>query len=308
MIRKAQAGDRPAMLAIINLAAQRYKGVIPEDRWHDPYMPATELDDEIAHGVEFWVVEDAGKLHGVMGMQDKGDVALVRHAYVDPGVQRMGVGTHLLRHVQGLGQKPILIGTWAAATWAIDFYKRNGFTVVTPKQKDRLLKTYWSIPARQVETSVVLADERWMEIERQRQYAMKCNNRAWALSTESRTPAEDREMLDCAHAAAWHWSQVGTELNRMRAAMLLAEVHAALGLGKTALAYADEMRAYFLEHGAPDWELAFTHAVYAHAAYAARKPNEHRMAYAQAEEAIRGLEDEEDRAIVHRTFEQVPRP
>jgi N-acetylglutamate synthase-like GNAT family acetyltransferase len=308
MVRKAQVGDHTAMLAIINAAAQKYKGVIPADRWHEPYMPREEFESEIANGIEFWVVEDAGKVRGVMGMQDKGDVALVRHAYVDPGAQRMGVGTHLLRHVQGLAQKPILIGTWAAATWAIDFYCRNGFSVVTEKQKNRLLKTYWSIPARQVETSVVLADERWMEIERQRQHAMKCNNRAWELSTSQRTPVENREMLDAAHAAMWHWTQIGTELHRMRATMLLAEVHASLGLGKTALVYADEMRAYFVENGAPDWELAFTHAVYAHATHAAGKLNEHRMAYAQAAAALEAVKGEEDRAIVEKTFAQVPRP
>jgi N-acetylglutamate synthase-like GNAT family acetyltransferase len=258
--------------------------------------------------VDFWVVEEGGKLHGVMGIQDKGDVALVRHAYVDPGAQRMGVGTHLLHHVQALVDKPVLIGTWAAAKWAVDFYRRNGFSVVDEKQKERLLKTYWSIPARQVETSVVLADERWTSAQRHRDIAMKCNNRAWELTTKTRTPEEDREMLDAAHTAAWHWAQVGVELNRMRATMLLAEVHAALGLGKTALAFAEEVRAYFLEHGAPDWELAFTHAIYAHAAHAARRPNEHRMAYAQAEAALEAIKDEEDRAICLKTFAQVPRP
>jgi len=180
--------------------------------------------------------------------------------------------------------------------------------VVNEKQKNRLLKTYWSIPARQVETSVVLADERWMEAERERQHALKCNNRAWELSTRSRTPAEDREMLDAAHASAWHWAQVGTELNRMRATMLLAEVHAALRFGVSALKYAEEMRAYFLEHGAPDWELAFTHAVYAHAAHAAGRLDEHRMAHAQAEAALEAVKGEENRAIVLKTFELVPRP
>ena len=111
----------------------------------------------------FWVAEQEGRLAGVMGIQDKGDVALVRHAYVAPTTQRAGVGTSLLRHVQGLVGKPILIGTWAAAAWAIEFYRRNGFTVVTNTDKDRLLRTYWSIPARQIETSVVLAAARWME-------------------------------------------------------------------------------------------------------------------------------------------------
>jgi N-acetylglutamate synthase-like GNAT family acetyltransferase len=162
-IRKSVAADQPAMLAIINDAAQAYRGVIPADRWHDPYMPAEHLEKEIADGVVFWVAEQEGRMTGVMGIQDKGAVALVRHAYVVTTTQRTGVGTRLLRHVQGQAGKPILIGTWATATWAIDFYRRNGFTVVAEIDKDRLLRTYWSIPARQIETSVVLADARWME-------------------------------------------------------------------------------------------------------------------------------------------------
>ena len=126
-------------------------------------MPEDELVREITDGVLFWVAEEEGRLLGVMGMQDKGAVALVRHAYVSPTAQRLGVGTKLLRHVQGLTDKPILIGTWADASWAIDFYRRNGFTVVPVGDKERLLRTYWSIPERQVETSVVLADRRWMD-------------------------------------------------------------------------------------------------------------------------------------------------
>jgi N-acetylglutamate synthase-like GNAT family acetyltransferase len=155
--------DLAAILAIVNDAAQAYRGVIPVDRWHEPYMPTDELEKEISDGVVFWVAEQEGRLVGVMGIQDKGDVALVRHAYVAPTIQRSGVGTRLLRHVEGLSKKPILIGTWASASWAIEFYQRNGFTVVPNSAKDRLLQTYWSIPARQIETSVVLADGRWME-------------------------------------------------------------------------------------------------------------------------------------------------
>ena len=146
------------MFAIINDAAQAYRGVIPADRWHEPYMPMDELVKEIAAGIVFWIAEEDGRPLGVMGMQDKGEVALVRHAYVTTGIQRKGVGTTLLRHVQGLSAKPILIGTWAAASWAIAFYRRNGFTVVSDSDKDRLLRKYWSIPERQIETSVVLAD------------------------------------------------------------------------------------------------------------------------------------------------------
>ena len=151
------------MLAIVNDAAQAYRGVIPADRWREPYMPADELEKEIADGVVFWVAEENGRLLAVMGIQYKGEVALIRHAYVTPSVQRKGVGTSLLRHVQGLTGKPVLIGTWAAASWAIEFYRRNGFTVVPSSHKDRLLRTYWSIPERQIETSVVLADGRWMK-------------------------------------------------------------------------------------------------------------------------------------------------
>jgi N-acetylglutamate synthase-like GNAT family acetyltransferase len=161
LIRKSVDDDFDAMLAIINDAARAYRGVIPEDRWPDPYMPAEDFGKEIADGVVFWVAEQDGRVSAVMGMQDKGDVALVRHAYVASAAQRSGVGTTLLRYVQGLTDKPILIGTWAAASWAIEFYKRNGFTVVPSAEKDRLLRRYWSIPARQVETSVVLADGRW---------------------------------------------------------------------------------------------------------------------------------------------------
>lgn len=163
LIRKIREADLGATLAIVNAAAQAYRGVIPADRWREPYMPPEELEKEIADGVIFWVAEEDGRLSGVMGMQDKGDVALVRHAYVAPTTQRKGVGTRLLRHVEGLAGKPVLIGTWADASWAIEFYRRNGFTVVPNRHKDSLLRRYWSIPARQVETSVVLADGRWMQ-------------------------------------------------------------------------------------------------------------------------------------------------
>jgi GNAT superfamily N-acetyltransferase len=163
LIRKIRQADLGAALAIVNEAAQAYRGVIPADQWRDPYMPPDELEREIADGVIFWVAEEDGRLSGVMGIQDKGEVALVRHAYVASSVQRKGVGTRLLRHVEGLTGKPVLIGTWADASWAIEFYRRNGFTLVPSRLKDSLLQRYWSIPARQVETSVVLADGRWME-------------------------------------------------------------------------------------------------------------------------------------------------
>src|SRR5258705_9321361 len=163
LIRKSMEADWAAMLAIINDAAQAYRGVIPADRWREPYMPPDELEEAIVDGVIFWVAEEDGRLLGVMGIQDKGEVALVRHAYVASALQRKGVGTKLLRHVESLTGKPVLIGTWADASWAIEFYRRNGFTVVPKRHKDALLQKYWSIPARQIETSVVLADSRWME-------------------------------------------------------------------------------------------------------------------------------------------------
>src|SRR5437867_9907715 len=163
LIRKSLEADSAAMLMIVNAAAQAYRGVIPADRWREPYMPSDDVEKEIADGVVCWVAEEDGRLLAVMGIQDKGEVALVRHAYVAPSVQRRGVGTSLLRHVQGLAGKPVLIGTWTDASWAIEFYRRNGFTVVPNSDKDRLLRTYWSIPRRQIEASVVLADGRWME-------------------------------------------------------------------------------------------------------------------------------------------------
>jgi N-acetylglutamate synthase-like GNAT family acetyltransferase len=166
LIRGIREADLGAALAIVNAAAEAYRGVIPADRWHEPYMSRDELEKEIADGVVFWVAEEDGRLLGVMGLQDKGEVTLVRHAYTAPTIQRKGVGTKLLRHMESLANKPVLIGTWADASWAIEFYRRNGFTVVSNKLKDFLLTKYWSIPARQVETSVVLADGRWMETQR----------------------------------------------------------------------------------------------------------------------------------------------
>jgi GNAT superfamily N-acetyltransferase len=162
LIRKYHEADSLAMLAIVNAAARAYyRGVIPGDRWQEPYMPADELNKEISDGVIFWVAEDNRRLIGMMGIQDKDEVALVRHAYVEQTAQRRGVGTSLLRHVLSLTRKPVLIGTWADASWAIEFYRKNGFTIVSKEQKDHLLRQYWSIPERQVETSVVLADSRW---------------------------------------------------------------------------------------------------------------------------------------------------
>lgn len=161
-IRASRRGDDAAILAIVNAAAIAYRGVIPPDRWHDPYMSDHELEGEMAAGVAFRIAERDGQPVGVMGLQDKGDVALVRHAYVLPAAQHGGVGTALLRDALARTPKPVLIGTWAAASWAIDFYRRNGFAVVPDDVRTALLRAYWSIPPRQVETSVVLADARAM--------------------------------------------------------------------------------------------------------------------------------------------------
>ena len=156
-IRRCRDDERDAILRIVNLAAEAYRGVIPADRWHEPYMPASELDEEIAAGVAFWGYDSDGELLGVMGIQVVRDVELIRHAYVVPGRQRAGVGGELLECLVGRSTQRLLVGTWAAAEWAIAFYRRHGFELVTPEQKTALLRSYWRIPERQVETSVVLA-------------------------------------------------------------------------------------------------------------------------------------------------------
>ena len=156
-VRLCRDDERTAVLAIVNAAAEAYRGIIPADRWHEPYMPREELDGEIAAGVVFWGHEADGRLLGVMGLQAVRDVDLIRHAYVLPQSQGRGIGGALLRHLRGLSMRPMLVGTWAAADWAIRFYERHGFRVTSPARKTVLLKTYWSIPDRQIETSVVLA-------------------------------------------------------------------------------------------------------------------------------------------------------
>jgi len=157
-IRPSRDDERSAILATINAAAEAYRGVIPADRWHEPYMPASELDHEIAAGVAFWVYESDGAIVATMGIQPVRDVDLIRHAYVLPGRQRLGVGGALLGHLRALSKRRMLVGTWAAADWAISFYRRHGFELVSPESKTALLKTYWTVPDRQIETSVVLAN------------------------------------------------------------------------------------------------------------------------------------------------------
>ncbi|HPD56715.1 MAG TPA: GNAT family N-acetyltransferase [Smithellaceae bacterium] len=160
MIRRCAQKDFAEILAIINDAAQAYEGVIPADCWREPYMTAEYLCHEIDDGVDFWGWEEKGNLAGVMGIQDKGDVTLIRHAYVRTILRNQGIGTKLLQKLQTMTEKTILIGTWAAADWAVSFYEKNGYRLVSTEEKDRLLKKYWKIPARQIETSVVLRREK----------------------------------------------------------------------------------------------------------------------------------------------------
>ena len=166
MLRPCLDADFDAIYEIINDAARAYCGVIPADRWHEPYMSPEALRHEITSGVRFWGWEADGALVGVMGIQDVQDVTLIRHAYVRTVHRQGGIGGRLLGELRKLTARPILIGTWAAATWAIHFYQKHGFQMVTPAEKDRLLKKYWSIPQRQIETSVVLTDQRWLILHR----------------------------------------------------------------------------------------------------------------------------------------------
>jgi N-acetylglutamate synthase-like GNAT family acetyltransferase len=160
MIRLCTDNDFDAIFDIINEAAQAYKGVIPVDRWHEPYMSRDQLRHELDSGVVFWGYEDNGELLGVMGIQDVQDVTLIRHAYVRTKHRNKGIGGRLISHLKTLATRPTLVGTWRAATWAIRFYEQHGFKLVSHEEKERLLRNYWNIPERQTETSVVLADER----------------------------------------------------------------------------------------------------------------------------------------------------
>lgn len=169
MIRLCVDEEFEAICEVVNDAARAYEGVIPADRWKEPYMPKEELRHEIDDGVVFWGYEEDNELIGVMGIQQVQDVTLIRHAYVRTARQNQGIGGKLLSRLRTLTERPILIGTWADAVWAIRFYEKHGFRRVSPEEKVRLLKKYWSIPERQVETSVVLAGPRWFEGQRGRQ-------------------------------------------------------------------------------------------------------------------------------------------
>lgn len=157
MIRPCRDADLEAMFAVINEAAAAYRGVIPADCWREPYMSAAELRAEIAAGVAFSGFELAGELVAVMGLQRVREVTLIRHAYTRPARQRQGIGARLLEHLGAEVQGPLLVGTWAAADWAIRFYQRRGFRLTTEAEKERLLRAYWTVPPRQIETSVVLS-------------------------------------------------------------------------------------------------------------------------------------------------------
>jgi N-acetylglutamate synthase-like GNAT family acetyltransferase len=160
MIRRCDEGDFEVIWQIINDGAQAYKGVIPQDRWKEPYMSRDELRHEIRDGVEFWGFEEDGELAGVMGIQPVKDVTLIRHAYVRTQRQHSGIGRQLLAHLRGLTDGPVLIGTWADASWAIRFYEKHGFRRVEPEEKNRLAKAYWTVPDEQMAVSVVLADSK----------------------------------------------------------------------------------------------------------------------------------------------------
>ncbi len=166
MIRRCSESELEVILAIINDAARAYEGVIPADRGHDPYMSEEELRREIDDEVVFWGYEEDGELVGVMGVQDVDGVTLIRHAYVRTASRNRGIGGELLTHFVERTSRPMLIGTWAAAEWAVRFYEHRGFHVVSQDEKNRLLRRYWSIPERQIETSVVLADRRWLDAPR----------------------------------------------------------------------------------------------------------------------------------------------
>lgn len=163
MIRPCKADEFEIVFEIINDAARAYRGIIPADRWKEPYMPREELRHEIDDGVVFWGYEEAGVLVGIMGIQPVCDVTLIRHAYVRMARRNQGIGSKLLAALREKTLHPVLVGTWAAARWAVRFYEKHGFRLVTPEEKDRLLRKYWLIPERQVETSVVLADRKWFE-------------------------------------------------------------------------------------------------------------------------------------------------
>jgi N-acetylglutamate synthase-like GNAT family acetyltransferase len=162
MIATCEPKDIREICEIINDAASAYKGVIPVDRWHEPYMPEEELRKQIDDGVQFWCYKENEQIMGVMGIQYKGDVTLIRHAYVRTANRNKGIGSKLLQQLASISQTPVLVGTWADAKWAIEFYEKHGFRLLSKPETNTLLRKYWKIPARQLETSVVLASPNWL--------------------------------------------------------------------------------------------------------------------------------------------------
>ena len=161
MIRACTEAEFKTVLDTINDGAKAYRGVIPADRLGDPYLSAEALRREMDAGVQFWAATEDDAVLGVMGVQPAQDVTLIRHAYVRTASQGRGMGGKLLAHLRASRTTPVLMGAWADAVWAIRFYQRHGFRVVGPETKVRLLRQYWTVPERQIETSVVLADAAW---------------------------------------------------------------------------------------------------------------------------------------------------
>ena len=168
MIRQCDSSEFESIHAIVNEAAEAYRGVIPVDRWKEPYMSRDELQHEIDGGVVFWGYEERGELIGIMGIQHVREVTLIRHAYVRTAKRNQGIGGRLLSFLREQTTRPILVGTWADAFWAVRFYEKHGFRLVSLEEKSRLLGEYWSIPERQVETSVVLADRKWFDAQNEK--------------------------------------------------------------------------------------------------------------------------------------------
>lgn len=163
MIRRCDAeSEFETVWTIINDGARAYKGVVPADCLKDPYMTMSELEHELMDGVVFWGYEESGELAGVMGIQQLNEVTLIRHAYVRTKARGRGIGSKLLSHLCGMANNPLLIGTWADAKWAIKFYEKHGFRLLSAEQKNVLLSKHWKIPRRQAETSVVLASAEWV--------------------------------------------------------------------------------------------------------------------------------------------------
>ncbi len=161
MILRCEEKDFKVIYEIINDAAEAYRGIIPADRWHEPYMTEEELKSQIDEGVQFWSYIEDRNIIAVMGIQFKGDVTLIRHAYVRSTKRNKGIGSKLLEYLNAISTTPVLIGTWADANWAIEFYQKHGFRLLPKEEKDNLLRKYWSIPIRQMEVSVVLASSNW---------------------------------------------------------------------------------------------------------------------------------------------------